>query len=160
MADNRDHSKDSVLQLVDGRLDCRDPRVGGHLAASTAGGDHRASAMHRHVAGAFLLGRCHGQTWQEASQDRRHRPKQDGTNRKRHTNSAHNQQSRLLGSDLQSVRTCNAELHQLAYSTDLREWVAVILITSGSSVSHSRRYVVPEVPEWVQRGHLASIPGG
>lgn len=60
--------------------------------------------MHRYVMGAFLLGWCGGQTWQEAGQNRCHRPKQDGTDRNGHTSSAHNRQSRLLGSDLQSIR--------------------------------------------------------
>ena len=145
MCHHRDDSKHAFLQLAAPRLDCRDFRTGGHLAASTTGSDHRAPAMHRHVARAFLLRWCDGKTWQEASQGRRYRPEQDGTNCNGHTASAHKYQ--VLTPQRRTAKMfCFAVVYpHLAYTTDLGECIAVILVTSRPSVSHPRRYFVPEV---------------
>jgi hypothetical protein len=89
MSANRDDGKDTPLRLVNLRLNLGYFRTGGHPAAGTAGSDHRTSAMHRHVTGTFLIGRCGGQARQDASQDRRHSPKQDGTDRNASTSSTH-----------------------------------------------------------------------
>jgi hypothetical protein len=133
VSDNRDHGKGSLLQLADLRLDYRDLRTGGHLAAGTAGSNHRAPAVHRHVTRAFLLGRCGGQTWQAAGQDRRHRPKQDGGNRNGHANSAHNHQLGSLVATCREFSPCKANL---THDTGLRERLAVILVTSRSGLRH------------------------
>jgi hypothetical protein len=89
MSANRDDGKDTPLRLVDLRLNLGYFRTGGHSAAGTTGSDRRAPAMHRHVAGTFLIGRCGGQARQDASQNRRQRPKQDGTDRNASTSSTH-----------------------------------------------------------------------
>jgi hypothetical protein len=119
--DNVDHDQVTLLPLAHLRFDSSDCPVGRHSAAARSSADHRPPATHRHMAGTLLLRWRGGQAWQEASQDRRNRPEQDGTNRNGHSNSAHKHPFRL---------------HPLYHDTDRQEHLAVILVTSGSSSSH------------------------
>jgi hypothetical protein len=96
LTNRRDHDKETPLRLTDLRLDRRHFRTRGYLAAVAAGRYRRVPTMHGHLMGAFGLACC-GQAWQEAGQNRRHRPKQDGANRHGHANSAHSHQFELLG---------------------------------------------------------------
>jgi hypothetical protein len=130
---NRDDSQGSLLQLADLRLHCRDFRTRGRLAAGRAGSDHRAPAVHSHVTRACLLGRCGGQTWQDAGQDRRNRPKQDGGNRNGHANSAHNHLPCSLAATCKEFSPYRANL---THDTDLGERLAVILVTGRSGLRH------------------------
>jgi len=117
--DNGDHDPVTLLRMAHLRFHRGDCPMGRYLAAVRSGADHRSPAMHRHMAGTLLLCWRRGQARQEASQDQRNRPEQDGANRNGHSNSAHKHPSRL---------------HPLCHDTDMQEHLAVILVTSRSSL--------------------------
>lgn len=131
---------DVLLRLRHWRFNRRYFPVGGGLAAGTPGTYHYLPTVHGHVIGAFCFSGCGNKAWQEAAENWPNRPEQHRSNREGNANSIHPNQTMLLGDSLQwRWSTGHRRLNQ---HTDSAEAVAVIAITSRSSVSHLGAFVM------------------